>query len=190
MNVTLPSMKITITYGAVTSFIGFVDIYLLIALSMYEVFYPKKPKGGKKLRIICLVAVSVAIFHEILQQLILTIADKSDTNCFALMLLKSTVLSIVVSLSYAFLWLKQHSIYSNPRLKHLWGEKMRMIEWIILGVLAINPVLMFGVQFIGDWYVMVDGVCIVKKINQTTGILLGILCFSYSVIQVGLHSFL
>ena len=106
------------------------------------------------------------------------------------MLLKSTVLSTIASLSYAFLWLRQHLIYSHPGLKHLWGEKMRMIEWIILGVLAINPVLMFGVQFIGDWYAMVYGVCVVQKVNQTTGILLGILCFSYSIIQVGLHSFL
>lgn len=183
-NITNSSMAVRYAYGSVSGFIGFADLYLLSALTIYEIFYQNKPKGGKTLRLLSIATASVAIAHAILQQLILTFADRDDAYCFSLMLLKSTLLSVVVSLSYSFLWLRLHSIYSNPRLEHLWGRKMAIVKWITLGFIAANPILMFGFQFMGDWYKVIDGVCVVLRTNRSTEFVLGFLFFSYTVIQV------
>ena len=181
-----PTSEERLTYWTATIVIAFVDIYLLVALVLYEICFPKKPPGGKKLRLLCIFAASVAISHQVLQQLIVTVSDKSNQWCFVLLLLKSTILNFIVSITYGFLWLRQHILYSNPRLKHLRSRKMNMVTWIALVLIIINPILVFGLQFNGDWYQIREGICLIFKQSLAVEIPLNLLAFSYLFIQVSL----
>jgi len=184
ININPPTDAEKIVYQTVSVLIGFVDIYLLLALVAYEIYYPKKPSGGRRLRLLCISAAVVAISHQVLQQLILTIADQSTEVCFALLLLKSTILNLVVSFTYGFLWLRQHILYSNPRLQHLRNGKMNAATWFALFLIIINPLLVFGLQFNGTLYKVKDGLCVILEQSTYIELPLDMLVFSYVFIQV------
>ena len=186
LNFTPPTDAEELVYQTVSIVIGFVDVYLLVALVTYEIHYPNKPLGGRKLRILCILAASVALFHQGLQQLIVTVSQNSTVSCFALLLLKSTILNLIVSVTYGFLWLRQHTLYSNPRLKHLRSGKMNVATWIALFLIIVNPLLVFGLQFNGTLYVVEDGVCIVLEQDWKVQLPLELLAFSYGFIMVSL----
>ena len=175
-----------IGYQTVSIIFGVVDAYLLFSLLFYEKRFLAKPPGGRSLRMLCVIAVSVAVLHQVLQQVIVASANNNTATCFALMLLKTTIFNLIVSSTYGFLWLRQHTLYSSPRLKHLRSNKMNAITWTALGLIIVNPMLAFGFQFRGSFYEEQDGVCLVLLQPLHIELPFHFISFSYGIIQVKL----
>ena len=188
-NVTTPSIVVAGTYQGVSAIVGVFTVYALIAIVSFEFFFPKKPKGGKNLRLILFFSAFFGLVHQIDQQLLVTISGRSNFNCFILMLTKISAYQMFTSLTYGFFWMRQHSLYSNQRLKHLRSKKMDAATWIAMFFIIVNPFIAFGLQFVDGLYEIRNNVCLILKQPIEVELVFDVVSVSYVFIQVILEVF-
>ncbi|XP_002123355.2 uncharacterized protein LOC100186127 [Ciona intestinalis] len=163
------------------------DFYLVLALVTYELTLNKnKTRGGRPLRALCILAATISLLHQILQQFLLEYAGKSDTACMVTMCLKSTVFNLQVTTTYVFLWKRQRMSYANPALRHLRTKFMEILTWVVMVLLLVNPLIMLGFQFKGKLYEAQESKCIVLKQPTVEQIPYIAVAFSYSFIEITL----
>uniref|UniRef100_F6RJ37 G-protein coupled receptors family 1 profile domain-containing protein n=2 Tax=Ciona intestinalis TaxID=7719 RepID=F6RJ37_CIOIN len=175
-------------YRAVSLLFIVADFYLVAALLTYELTLNKnKARGGRPLRALCILAATISLLHQILQQfLLMEYSGKSDTACMVNMCLKSTVFNLQVTTTYVFLWKRQRMSYANPALRHLRTKFMEVLTWVVMVLLLVNPFIMLGFQFKGKLYEVQRNKCVVLKQPTVEQIPYIAVAFSYSFIEITL----
>ena len=182
--VMVPSEATKLTYQIVSGVFGVLELYLFLSLLCYELFIPDKPRNGRTLRVLGLCAVFVSILFEFFQQFLVLFTNKSTMVCFTVIIIKMTIQNSQISFCYAFIWLRQYRLYSSCKFQDLRGKKMKMITWVVLALIIVNPFLMFGFQFNGELYKVVNDLCLVVYIPFVNQIPFLFVSFSYGFIQV------
>jgi len=174
----------TTLYQTLSGAIGLIVIYLFVSLCCYEVFSPHTTSGGKKLRIPCILAAMFGVFYAIVKQLVISISSLSPSHCHNIAVAEITVFLIFISLSYAFFWARQHTIYGNPKLKHLNNTFKRVMSYAALILIIVNPPVLIGIQFTGPVYQIRNGVCTYLEYPSNWRTVFDVVAFSYGFIQV------
>nr|XP_018669249.1 uncharacterized protein LOC108949844 [Ciona intestinalis] len=177
---------VTVVYRVIASVFVAADVYLLVALVVFEIVATNKGSTGLKLRIVCMLAAVLAIMHEVLQHIILDYSAHGDTACQVTMSLKSAIYNLQVTATYIFLWFRQRMFYASPILAYLHTRPMEVLNWVILALLLVNPVIMFGFQWHGKLYEACQGMCLVLRQNTVNQLPFIAVAFSYAIIQVAL----
>ena len=183
-NTTPPTNATKQMFLGVSGVFGILDFYLVVALVVYEVFVPRKPRSGKPLRSLCILTALSALCFEISIQSIVLFSDESETSCFYLMLVKTSMQNLMVSFAYGFIWLRQYLLYSSKTFAEIRGTKLKIVTFLVLCLLIANPGIMFGFQFKGKLYSIENGVCAVLRISFIDQIPFMFVSFSYGFIQV------
>ena len=189
-NITGPTEALRFTFQFVSGFFSVLELYLFFSLLIYEVFAKEKPTKGIWLRILGICATFSSIMYGLLVQLMVAYSNNSTTLCFALLLMKTTVQNIGVSFTYSFIWLRQYKLYASKKFKDLRGKKMKIVTWITLALIFVNPFLMFGFQFLGELYVVENNVCLVQRMSFNRQLPFIFISFIYALIQVSFLLFL
>ena len=175
----------TTTFQFVSGIFGLIEIYLFLSLLFYELLVCKKAHKARILRVLGIGAVFSAILFAASWQVLAFVGNSSTLLCFAVSIVKTTVQNIGISFSYAFIWIRQHNLYSSKKFQDLRGKKMTVVTWIALGILVVNPFLMFGFQFNEVLYIILDGICVVNSISIMNQLPFLFVAFSYGLVQVG-----
>ena len=173
-----------ITYRAVSGFFGLANLYVFVALTTYEFVLTKKRPWGKKLRVLCILTALTSVLYSIIEEMIVYFSSESDAACFGIMLTRTTVQSMVFSLNYAALWLRQYKLYSTRKFRDLGNKTITAFTWIILVLIVINPMIMFSSQINDEIYRIRNNTCMVHKMQLKYLLPFLSVVFIYGFIQV------
>ena len=173
-----------ITYQAVSGFFGLANLYVFVALTTYEFVLTKKRPWGKKLRVLCILTALTSVLYSIIEETIVYFSSESDAACFGIMLTRTTVQSMVFSLNYAVMWLRQYKLYSTRKFRDLGNKTITAFTWIILVLIVINPMIMFSSQINDEIYRIRNNTCMVHKTQLKYLLPFLSVVFIYGFIQV------
>jgi len=136
---------------AILVLVTLIDMYLFKAIVVY-LWKLKKKKNREQLRVllgISLLAVIMAMGRFASNQAVAFLGWQTDELCFTSFAVSVVFYSASISPVYIFLWMRQHSFYSNKQMKSLYNRKIAcasyfclfllVVGWIVLTVIYLLP---------------------------------------------------
>ncbi|XP_039252904.2 uncharacterized protein LOC120330129 [Styela clava] len=123
-----------------------VTIWILVSMIMYGYKAKKfERKGGtpwlngRNLYVFCVVSVTSIVVRFAWAQVVIEVPRRSDSSelCEAIIDITGISYTMCLGTVYVFLWLRQRTIYTNPKIRKLTGNCANYLSWISMILLCI-----------------------------------------------------